>query len=357
MVQASESFLHTLIHGDIEAFMRDRASREQESGNARSYPSILQIPERAAESFKEALCDGNTSVLDAMLVQHPGIQHNFCYRQTGSTDYVYPILMAVETLQDVSVKWLLDNGVKPTNCAMCVLARVPCCDKKDAEKVRKIKKIYYMFVAKGVTVEDDYNVQPMYESFRCHNRVMVALLAKTEANLSLRSKARAIKPTLKPVMSSNVWAKRHKVVYQEPEKPLPGECFEWPKRKDLRDNPQSIWLQSCAPAEIKSLLADRILDPNVQDEDGNTLLHYALADTQEAASGYQKIFLLLSYGANRRLKNKEGKTAFEVSRLPINSKGNIVGDVCPSLRENIATQPIPIDEQEGHKLQYYHNVV
>lgn len=505
MVQASESFLHALVNGDIEAFMRDRAaSRERESGNTRSYPSILEIPESAAESFKAALCDGNTSVLDAMVVQHPGIQHNFCYRQTRGTDYEYPILMAVEKLQDVSVKWLLDHGVKATNRAMCVLARVPCCDKKDAEKVRKIESIFHMFVAAGVVVEDDYQVQPMYEAARKHNHVMIELLAKTRTDhawnvydegkalgiawmcgqnrpsengiktikallklsaisdeqktflvedalcngtvgsgisvkllfaagatingkicdalkktlhrsaddydlamtalaceyyygrdgvmqsialtknqqgarskkirelahdpmysdllsipqsLQKRQDARRnIKPILKPIISSVEWAKQQGFAYQEHE-PLPAECFVWPQRTDLRDNPQCLWLQSCKPAEIKSLLEHRILDPNVQDADGNTLLHYALADTQAAASGYQKIFLLLSYGANRRLKNKEGKTAFEVSRLPINLKGNIVGDIYPSLRENTATQPIPIDEQEGHKLQYYHNVV
>lgn len=54
-------------------------------------------------------------------------------------------------------------------------------------------------------------------------------------------------------------------------------------------------------------------DPNIKDKDrysnGNTLLHLA------AQKGNKEIIeLLLQYGANRNLKNKQGLTASQISK-------------------------------------------
>lgn len=66
-------------------------------------------------------------------------------------------------------------------------------------------------------------------------------------------------------------------------------------------------------------------NPNIasRNNDNNTPLHMVLADPREAQSGYKRAFLLLSYGAARTLKNKNGKTPFDVANPPLDQSGHL----------------------------------
>lgn len=82
--------------------------------------------------------------------------------------------------------------------------------------------------------------------------------------------------------------------------------------------------------EGMKFLLSRNANPNIQDKNGFTALH-KIVNLEKSSRGakaiqMQKIRLLLEYGADKTLRTKNGKTAFELSKCLTccNSCGNII---------------------------------
>lgn len=82
--------------------------------------------------------------------------------------------------------------------------------------------------------------------------------------------------------------------------------------------------------EGMKFLLSRNANPNIQDKNGFTALHKIVnldeIDKKSKAIQLEKIRLLLDYGADKTLKTKHGKTAFELSKCLTccNSCGKII---------------------------------
>ena len=60
-------------------------------------------------------------------------------------------------------------------------------------------------------------------------------------------------------------------------------------------------------AEVKRLVIDCGIDPNIQDNDGSTPLHFAAKDCRVDVAG-----VLLDHGADPTIRDNEGRTPLDI---------------------------------------------
>ncbi|CAD6184969.1 unnamed protein product [Caenorhabditis auriculariae] len=294
--------------------------------------------------------------------------------EVGCSDHV-PLSLALLSKKNSSffVKALLDHGADPftkksvlVKSAFCsevaqACARAGPSPSRSPDHFRRHQLLHRAvaigdspsvneFLLRGfeVNMRNDYGFTPLMTAVKCRNYHLIKLLLRYGADVKLLSPvgwsprlgSRSLvvdatisgcPKTLKRILDAGLWpAVRGKQGKKLMSRSIEQHAFEvtaWLVRKKVgirgqNENGETILHQLAllnTPNPLRAMGRRRIELNDVQDDDGNTAIHFA------ASLDYvQNIKILLDRGANPEIRNMNGETPLDVAKLFQNSGSEYV---------------------------------